>query len=57
MDELAIQNFNGGVIFVSYLVSALGAMTALELLSQRTHYKGVYNWSAYKTRTRKAATA
>ncbi|KAI7886254.1 hypothetical protein K492DRAFT_226012 [Lichtheimia hyalospora FSU 10163] len=45
MDELAIQNFNGGVIFVSYLVSAVGAMTALELLSQRTHYKGVYNWA------------
>jgi NO-binding membrane sensor protein with MHYT domain len=39
-----VQNYNGGIIFVSYLISVIGAMTALELLQRRTHIRGEYNW-------------
>jgi len=44
MGEEAIQSFNGGIIFVSYLVSVAGAQTTLELLTRRTHIRGYYNW-------------
>ncbi|RCI06902.1 hypothetical protein CU098_013793 [Rhizopus stolonifer] len=40
----AIQTYNGGIIFVSYLTAVVGAMTALELLQRRTHIRGYYNW-------------
>ncbi|KAL9540537.1 hypothetical protein MBANPS3_009628 [Mucor bainieri] len=40
----AIQSFNGGIIFVSYLISVAGAQTTLELLTRRTHIRGYYNW-------------
>lgn len=43
--QVADQKFNGGIIVVSYIISAIGAMTALELLTRRTHIKGLYNWS------------
>ncbi|KAI7905733.1 uncharacterized protein BX663DRAFT_549700 [Cokeromyces recurvatus] len=42
--ECAIKSFNGGIIFVSYIISVIGAQTTLELLSRRTHIKGIYNW-------------
>ncbi|ORY96859.1 hypothetical protein BCR43DRAFT_492392 [Syncephalastrum racemosum] len=44
MDGPARQHFNAGFIVVSYLISVAGAMTTLELLMRRTHYKGLYNW-------------
>ncbi|KAI8639264.1 hypothetical protein BD408DRAFT_421670 [Parasitella parasitica] len=40
----AAQSFNGGIIFVSYLISVAGAQTTLELLTRRTHIRGYYNW-------------
>lgn len=42
--EEATQNYNGGIIFVSYLISVAGAQTTLELLNRRTHIRGLYNW-------------
>lgn len=44
LGECAIQTYNGGIMFVSYLISVVGAQTTLELLSRRTHIKGAYNW-------------
>ncbi|KAI8973485.1 hypothetical protein BDF20DRAFT_837427 [Mycotypha africana] len=38
------QIYNGGIIFVSYIISVAGAMIALELLQRRTHIRGKYNW-------------
>ncbi|KAI9010516.1 hypothetical protein CLU79DRAFT_773382 [Phycomyces nitens] len=38
------QNFNGGIIFLSYLISVIGAQTTLELFTRRTHFRGLYNW-------------
>ncbi|KAI9301746.1 hypothetical protein BJ944DRAFT_271010 [Cunninghamella echinulata] len=40
----AIQDFNGGFVFVSYIISVIGSMTTLELLSRRTHIRGRNNW-------------
>jgi NO-binding membrane sensor protein with MHYT domain len=40
----ALQTYNGGIIFVSYLIAVVGAMTTLELLQRRTHIRGKYNW-------------
>ncbi|KAI9478681.1 MAG: hypothetical protein EXX96DRAFT_483243 [Benjaminiella poitrasii] len=40
----ALQTYNGGIIFVSYLIAVIGAMTTLELLQRRTHIRGYYNW-------------
>ncbi|KAG2231577.1 hypothetical protein BDF21DRAFT_395626 [Thamnidium elegans] len=42
--EVAQQNYDGGIIFVSYLISVIGAQTTLELLNRRTHITGLYNW-------------
>lgn len=42
--EVAVQNYNGGIVFVSYLISVAGAQTTLELLTRRTHIRGYYNW-------------
>lgn len=42
--EAAQQNYDGGIIFVSYLISVIGAQTTLELLNRRTHITGLYNW-------------
>ncbi|KAG1051665.1 hypothetical protein G6F43_006146 [Rhizopus delemar] len=39
-----VQNYNGGIVFVSYLISVIGAQTTLELLTKRTHIHGLYNW-------------
>ncbi|KAI8077882.1 uncharacterized protein BX664DRAFT_287490 [Halteromyces radiatus] len=44
MGAIAIQRFNGGIIFVSFIISVIGAMTTLELLTRRTHIQGRYNW-------------
>ncbi|KAI9492635.1 hypothetical protein BDB00DRAFT_827461 [Zychaea mexicana] len=44
MDVFAQQFFNAGIIVISYVNSVIGALTTLELLTQRTHYKGAYNW-------------
>ncbi|KAI8144161.1 hypothetical protein BJV82DRAFT_667992 [Fennellomyces sp. T-0311] len=44
MDTFAHQTFDAGIIIVSYFISVIGALTTLELLTQRTHYKGAYNW-------------
>jgi hypothetical protein len=44
MGDTAIQTYNGGIIFVSYLISVAGAQTTLELLTRRTHIRGFYNW-------------
>ncbi|CEP08425.1 hypothetical protein [Parasitella parasitica] len=44
MGAEAVQSFNGGIIFVSYLISVAGAQTTLELLTRRTHIRGYYNW-------------
>lgn len=44
--NVAYQEFSGGIIVTSYAMSTIGAMTALELLTRRTHIKGLYNWSA-----------
>ncbi|KAG2221050.1 hypothetical protein INT45_009708 [Circinella minor] len=41
---LVEQYFHVGIIVVSFVVAVVGAMTTLELLTQRTHYKGKYNW-------------
>ncbi|KAI9249434.1 hypothetical protein BDA99DRAFT_523777 [Phascolomyces articulosus] len=43
-DLVATQEFNGGIIFVSYVISVVGAQTTLELLSRRTHIRGLHNW-------------
>lgn len=40
----ATQEFNGGIIFVSFLISVIGAQTTLELLMRRTHIHGLHNW-------------
>ncbi|KAI9251199.1 hypothetical protein BY458DRAFT_463715 [Sporodiniella umbellata] len=40
----ATQQYNGGIIFLSYLISVIGAQTTLELLTRRTHIHGTYNW-------------
>ncbi|KAI8879931.1 hypothetical protein K501DRAFT_192481 [Backusella circina FSU 941] len=40
----AVQQYNGGIIFVSYIIAVVGAMTTLELLIRRTHIRGLYNW-------------
>lgn len=40
----ATQYFDGGIIFVSYIISVIGAQTTLELLTRRTHIHGLYNW-------------
>lgn len=40
----AIQEYNGGIITVSYIISVIGAQTTLELLTRRTHIHGFYNW-------------
>ncbi|KAI9263534.1 hypothetical protein EDC94DRAFT_560752 [Helicostylum pulchrum] len=42
--EPGIQYFNPGIIFLSYIISVIGAMTTLELLQRRTHFRGRYNW-------------
>lgn len=42
--EPAAQFYDGGIIFVSYLISVAGAQTTLELLNRRTHIRGLYNW-------------
>lgn len=47
LDKPGQENYNGGIIFVSYLVSVIGAMTTLELLQRRTHIRGHYNWLDY----------
>lgn len=44
MGAEAQQSYNGGIIFVSYLISVAGAQTTLELLTRRTHIRGYYNW-------------
>ncbi|KAG2225935.1 hypothetical protein INT45_006631 [Circinella minor] len=43
-DLVATQEFNGGIIFVSYIISVVGAQTTLELLARRTHIRGIHNW-------------
>ncbi|ORX59813.1 hypothetical protein DM01DRAFT_1381321 [Hesseltinella vesiculosa] len=43
-DYQASQQFSGGIIFVSFVISVIGSMTTLELLSRRTHIKGRVNW-------------
>lgn len=40
----AQKHYNGGIMFVSYLIAVAGAQTTLELLNRRTHITGVYNW-------------
>lgn len=40
----ALKRYNGGIMFVSYLVAVAGAQTTLELLNRRTHITGLYNW-------------
>ncbi|KAI8881881.1 hypothetical protein K501DRAFT_324283 [Backusella circina FSU 941] len=40
----AVQKYNGGIMFLSYVISVIGAQTTLELLSRRTHISGLYNW-------------
>lgn len=40
----AQQNFNGGIIFLSYVIAVIGAFTTLELLQRRTHIRGYHNW-------------
>ncbi|KAI9261672.1 hypothetical protein BDA99DRAFT_538059 [Phascolomyces articulosus] len=44
VDVFVQQYFNAGIIVTSYIIAVIGAMTTLELLTQRTHYKGSYNW-------------
>ncbi|KAI8987998.1 hypothetical protein BDF20DRAFT_998531 [Mycotypha africana] len=44
LGEAAVKNFNGGVIFLSYVISVIGCQTTLELFTRRTHIKGLYNW-------------
>ncbi|KAI8332865.1 hypothetical protein BC941DRAFT_505014 [Chlamydoabsidia padenii] len=44
MEVEAIQQFNGGIIFVSFVISTIGSMTTLELLRRRTHIRGRKNW-------------
>ncbi|KAM3082884.1 hypothetical protein ACMFMF_002533 [Clarireedia jacksonii] len=39
------KRYDAGCIFLSYLVSLIGAWTALELLNLRTTRKGRYNWT------------
>ncbi|PQE26155.1 MHYT domain signaling protein [Rutstroemia sp. NJR-2017a BBW] len=39
------KRYDAGGIFLSYLVSLVGAWTALELLNLRTTRKGRYNWA------------
>ncbi|KAI8067843.1 hypothetical protein BC940DRAFT_300581 [Gongronella butleri] len=43
-EVIAYQQFNGGIVFVSYIISVIGSMTTLELLSRRTHIRGRVNW-------------
>ncbi|ORZ18046.1 hypothetical protein BCR42DRAFT_413027 [Absidia repens] len=40
----AAQQFSGPIIFVSFVISVIGSMTTLELLSRRTHIHGRKNW-------------
>lgn len=58
MGAEAQQSYNGGIIFVSYLISVAGAQTTLELLTRRTHIRGYYNWYKfdYKKKTPKNKT-
>ncbi|ORZ21590.1 hypothetical protein BCR42DRAFT_407893 [Absidia repens] len=44
MEVEATQQFNGAIIFVSYVISVIGSMTTLELLTRRTHIQGKKNW-------------
>ncbi|KAI9288237.1 hypothetical protein BC943DRAFT_357938 [Umbelopsis sp. AD052] len=39
----ATQHFDAGLIFLSYVISVIGAQTTLELLGRRTSVKGAYN--------------
>ena len=38
------HHYDGGFIFLSYLISFVGCCTALELLNRRTGPRGRYNW-------------
>ncbi len=38
------RSFTPDYIFLSYLVSYIGAWTTLELLQRRTAGRGLYNW-------------
>lgn len=40
----ATQHYDAGIVTLSYFISVVGAMTALELLQRRTHIRGYYNW-------------
>ncbi|KAI7887866.1 uncharacterized protein EV154DRAFT_605303 [Mucor mucedo] len=40
----ATQHYDAGFVTLSYIVSVIGSMTALELLQRRTHIRGYYNW-------------
>lgn len=37
-------SYLGGYIFLSYVISAMGCATTLELLHRRTAMAGLYNW-------------
>lgn len=40
-------SFNAGFICLSYVISLIGAMSTLELVSRRTSQKGLYNQCAH----------
>ena len=42
--EIVPSSRSPGYIVLSYLVSYVGCLTALELLLRRTHHGGYYNW-------------
>lgn len=40
-------SYLGGYVFLSYVISAMGCATTLELLHRRTAMAGLYNWYDY----------
>ncbi|KAF3070878.1 hypothetical protein GL218_00661 [Daldinia childiae] len=42
-DEIVPRSFRGGFVFLSYLVSCVGAALTLELLNRRTSRNGLSN--------------
>lgn len=42
-DKIVEQHFNAGFVALSYVVSLIGAVSALELINRRTSPKGKFN--------------
>lgn len=45
---VVLVTYLAGYIVLSYVISAMGCATTLELLHRRTSRSGLYNWYAQK---------